>query len=291
MAKAETDAPNYREAEEGAHADTNEACATCRFFQAKDNQCTRFEFETERVMVCDDWKAKENGKGVLHRTFAIDVVERRKDGGRIVISTGSFDRARDRVNPLGGKFENYLRNPVVQWGHNYYEPWATIGRTTDIEVNTSGITAAFELREPASANDPQHIIRQLWQEEWVRASSIGFNPLTVSENQAGGRDFNEWELLEWSLVPIPMNQEALRMTIRSTNLLPLAHSIVPLQRAGRVLSKTNEGKIRQAVTLLSDVLQQLADTSTEEEDESKADNQQVETLLTDIRKLFTHYQR
>lgn len=155
---------------------------------------------------------------MIHKTFDIVVEEKRKDGGRIVISTGGLDRDKDRVLPEGGNFENYLKNPVVQWGHNYRDPWATIGKTNSINVSNNNISVDFDLRPPANDQDPQNIILLLWNGNWIRTASIGFDPGFIAhaweDNEDGGRDFTEWELLEWSLVPIPANQDALRLAVK-----------------------------------------------------------------------------
>jgi len=55
----------------------------------------------------------------------------------------------------------------------------------------------------------------LWAGGWVKAASIGFAPITWEENDEGGWTFTEWELLEWSLVPVPANQEALRRMVKA----------------------------------------------------------------------------
>jgi len=150
----------------------------------------------------------------IHKTFEIKVLEQRKDGGRIVINTASVDRDRDRVMPGGAKVDNYLRNPVVQWGHNYRDPWATVGKTNSLNVSPDSIEVDFDLRPAANDHDPQNIVLLLWNGGWVNTSSIGFIPKAGKPNDVGGTDFSEWELLEWSLVPIPANQDALRLAIK-----------------------------------------------------------------------------
>jgi len=150
----------------------------------------------------------------MHKTYEIKVLEQRKDGGRIVINTASIDRDRDRVLPNGARIENYSRNPVVQWGHDYHSPWSTIGKTNALDISADGIVADFELRPAANDSDPQNIIRLLWKGGWIRTASIGFVPLANNPNETGGMDFTEWELLEWSLVPIPYNQDALRLAVK-----------------------------------------------------------------------------
>jgi len=151
---------------------------------------------------------------VIRKEISIEVKELREGGGRILINTGAVDRDRDRVLPIGAQIENYMRNPVVQWGHNYFEPWATIGRTNSLEMTEDGIIADFELRPAANEHDPQNVIRLLWEGGWVRTASVGFIPGAFDENDAGGLDYTAWELLEWSLVPIPANQEALRLAVK-----------------------------------------------------------------------------
>lgn len=206
-----------------------------------------------------------------HKTFAIKVLDRRKDGGRIVISTGGVDRDQDRVMPRGARLDNYLKNPVVQWGHNYFDPWATVGRSNAVEISDDGVIADFTLRPAANEQDPQNIVQLLWDGEWIRTASIGFkpDPENTERNDFGGLDFNVWELLEWSLVPIPANQDALRLAAKQYPAAYKAYQ-AEVQKRGRVLSAKNEEKIKQARDNLDEVLDQLAeDAEEEEEDDDK----------------------
>jgi HK97 family phage prohead protease len=150
-----------------------------------------------------------------HKTFTAEVVQRGESGGRILITTNSVDRDRDRVEPKGVILDNYLNNPVVMWGHSYSNPADVIGRATALEVTDSGIIADFELRPAANDFDPQNIVKLLWDGGWVRTASIGFQPVNAIPNDIGGLDYAAWELLEFSLVPIPANQDALRLAAKS----------------------------------------------------------------------------
>jgi hypothetical protein len=143
-----------------------------------------------------------------------------KEGEWLVVNTGAVDRDRDRVLPSGVELDNYLANPVLMWGHNYRDPWALIGRAAEIQLSGEDIRIRPELREPASEGDPMHIIRALWEGGLLRAASIGFNPVEWQENEQGGRDYTRWELLENSLVPIPANQEALRLAVKGLAGVP-----------------------------------------------------------------------
>lgn len=231
------------------------------------------------------------------KTFDFEIVEKSADGGRIRISTPDLDRDRDRVIPAGARVDNYLRNPVVQWGHGYAEPWQTVGRTTALEITPEGITASFELRPAANEQDPQNIVRLLWDGGWIKAASIGFIAADAKPNDAGGRDFGSWELLEWSLVPIPANQAALTLAVKAITDEPApapeqpadetpAAPVAPVvkdfaqdveQKRGRVLSAKNESKLRAAHEAIGDVLAQIAENTPADEPASEPEQEQATT--------------
>ncbi|MBK8772627.1 MAG: HK97 family phage prohead protease [Rhizobiales bacterium] len=135
--------------------------------------------------------------------------------GWIMASTPAVDRDADRVMPLGIDCTNYRKNPVLIFGHNYSEPWCIIGKAGDITADESGLRILPELRDPASQNDPMHIVKALWEQGLLRAASIGFRPVTMQKNAFGGNDILTSELLEVSIVPIPANQDALRLAVKA----------------------------------------------------------------------------
>lgn len=233
---------------------------------------------------------------LIRKLCEVRVLEKRKDGGRIIINTASVDRDRDRVLPSGAAVEDYLRNPIVQWGHNYRDPWATVGKTTSLDKDVSGLIADFELRPAANEQDPQNIIRLLWEGEWIRTASIGFIPREGKPNELGGTDFGAWDLLEWSLVPIPSNQDALRLAVKGltgsttgTDDLPeMWTPALPEQKRGRVLSAKNQQRIESARDALNEVLAQLEqapETGTETEGQSDGNTNRTGISAEDERDL------
>ena len=164
---------------------------------------------------------------IQHKTFTAEIQQKGDAGGRIVISTAGCDRDSDRVMSRGAVLENYLKNPVVMWGHSYGAPADVIGRTVNLDVQDGGIAADFELRPAANDQDPQNIVRLLWDGGWVRTASIGFRPIEMQPNEFGGNDITAWELLEWSLVPIPANQDALRLAAKA---LDMTGDVAPAQK-------------------------------------------------------------
>lgn len=211
----------------------------------------------------------------LRKTFEIKVLDRRKDGGRIVINTAGVDRDKDRVMPAGARLDDYLRNPIVMFGHNYRDVWSTVGRTTKLEVSPEGIVADFELRPAANEHDPQHIVRLLWDGEWIRTASIGFMPGKSKPNDVGGTDYEEWGLLEWSLVPIPSNQDALRLAVKSLGDIPEGTRVINIRC--RKCARAAEYSATLALERLANGKSLLCDKCLKESAKSPACRQADET--------------
>jgi len=143
-----------------------------------------------------------------------------QDGGWWIASTPARDRQDDRVFPMGLNIANYRKNPVMIWAHDYHSPFAVIGKAVDVQVTETDFRVKPEWREPASESDPMHIIRALIDAGLVRTLSIGFNPTKWEDNDFGGYDFLESEILEVSIVPVPANQEALRLAVKGLTTEP-----------------------------------------------------------------------
>lgn len=127
-----------------------------------------------------------------------------------IASTRDVDRQMDIVEPRGLELDNYRRNSVLLWAHDYSSPFAVIGRAAEIEVTDQALRIRPEFRAPAGDSDPMHIIRSLIEAGHVRALSVGFRPLEWTDNAYGGRTFTRAELLEISVVPVPAQQNAVR---------------------------------------------------------------------------------
>ncbi len=135
-------------------------------------------------------------------------VTRRLKGGdtpTITISTAALDRDNDQVDPLGGQFDSYYRNPVVLFAHDYSA--LPVGRCISLNADANGIKAAWQWLE----NDPVAArVKNAFDQGVLNAASVGFRPITTQPNRSGGTRFTSWELLEWSLVPVPANAGAVR---------------------------------------------------------------------------------
>jgi HK97 family phage prohead protease len=133
------------------------------------------------------------------------------------ITTESLDRDHDRISVDGLKTDSFLKNPVVLFGHDYHE--LPVGRATELLKETDRIRARWKWLE----GDPlASRVRNAWDQGIIQATSIGFMPLRWVENSEGGHDFLEAELLEFSVVPIGSNPEAIRR-LKSLGLQPMMY--------------------------------------------------------------------
>lgn len=126
----------------------------------------------------------------------------------VKISTSSPDRSKDVVIPKGAHLDNYLRNPVVALAHKY--DGLSIAKTDDIHVTDDGIVAKVTFPEKG-VYSVADTVYELYKGGFMNAWSIGFIPLEVEDREEGGREFKEWELLEYSAVLVPDNPEALTL--------------------------------------------------------------------------------
>ncbi len=134
-----------------------------------------------------------------------------------IASTGTIDRDNEIIQPEAwqGSLEGYRRNPVILATHMHRLATGdspVIGSASQIAVAEDGLT--FRLRFAGTELGRQY--KQLYEEEHMRAFSVGFIPINGQ-----WQDFNrqgkpkrvyvhsEVELLEISAVPVPANPEAL----------------------------------------------------------------------------------
>jgi capsid assembly protease len=132
----------------------------------------------------------------------------------IVISTKAIDRDNDTIDPEGFHLDNYRKNPVVLFAHDNTQP--PIGRADSIESKNGKLSAVTRFM-PADLSPFSDTIFRMIGAKFLNAASVGFLPLEYSQvkrdgssGRAGeGIDFTKQELLEYSIVPVPSNPEAL----------------------------------------------------------------------------------
>lgn len=149
------------------------------------------------------------------RSMSMDIVQRGAvDAKRRSVVIAANDRARTspEIDLAGLRFDNYRRNPVVMWAHDSTgrspSGGLPIGRTLNISrAPNGGITAEFEFLE----DDPfAQRIRNAWDRGFLQAASISWLPIETRPAQGGGVRDTYAELLEWSIVSVPADPDALR---------------------------------------------------------------------------------
>jgi phage head maturation protease len=160
------------------------------------------------------------------------------------ITTIDVDRAGDVVVPTGLRnAEEYLKNPVVLWAHNRFTV-PPVGTCRRLDVQPDRIVAETKFAEGVPLAED---LFRLYEQGILRGWSIGFVPLkaTLLPEPDGdaprpfrrGLRVEEWNLLEYSAVPIPENPGALTVAIQKgivhDGLLRDWLSRVPDDRGGR----------------------------------------------------------
>ena len=155
---------------------------------------------------------------VVRKLFVAQPEQADDDLIRFTITTSAVDRERDILELDGWELGNYQRNPVVLWGHEAYEP--PIGRAVSLFREGEGLKSdvRFVPADVPVYGPKAEGIKQLCRSGVLFATSVGFRPLEwdFTEDEARGADdwfpgidFHRQELMEFSIVSIPANPEAL----------------------------------------------------------------------------------
>jgi outer membrane biosynthesis protein TonB len=151
-----------------------------------------------------------------------------------IINTNSIDRYKTIVLPKGASTKNYKKNNVVLWLHNQTERQLPIGRCKLLvkDDNTIRVTTQFNKNDPFAVE-----VFNAYKDGFMNAWSIGFKvnsyefvtrenlshinekyTLSLTEKDIADAEkvawhglvvVDNWELLEYSAVPVPGNQDAL----------------------------------------------------------------------------------
>ena len=121
---------------------------------------------------------------------------------------GNVDEGGDVV--LRGAFRKSLaqRVPKLLWQHDITEP---IGKVLSLEEDDRGLHGEFKLSKTARGQDAYVLLK----DGAIDSMSIGYLPSEKSLTPDGVRTLSAVDLLEISLVSLPMNAEARITAIKS----------------------------------------------------------------------------
>lgn len=117
----------------------------------------------------------------------------------------------------GAKLDRFVKNPVILDSHSRWQSDCVIGRAT-VAVEGRQLLTTIEYAMSERAEEIWELVRT----GFLRAVSVGFNPLAFHELTPGATDgegeslvtgpgivISQWELYEISMVPVPADEDAL----------------------------------------------------------------------------------
>lgn len=193
---------------------------------------------------------------MIVKAFSADINV--NEGERAVtatINTAAVDRDGEVVIPRGGDLKDFEKNPIVYFAHNYFDlpvGQASAIKRTDEKIVAKTIFAARPSSYPTEKEWFPDTLLSLFQQRVLRGFSIGFVPIEtrpatdkdVEKFGAGvKRVFSKWKMLEYSVAPLPANQEALSIAV--------SKGIVTTALAQKIFDFHYDGTIHLRVELIT----------------------------------------
>lgn len=202
----------------------------------------------------------------------------------VIASSESLD-SHDEVVEQSWDFKRFKRNPVILWAHNRApgHDGKPIGRGENWRVEQTKDGPQLHMRVVFAKHAFAEEIWQLFQDDMLRAFSVGFRPRDVRLEKRNGEEvfvLANNELFELSVVPIGSNADALAKEVDG-----LVETKTALREAAR---KTAE-KIQPASpaeekrTDMSDAEKEMKDLRASLE-ESRGETKAAVTKVTELEK-------
>ena len=129
-----------------------------------------------------------------------------------IANATTVDRIGDLIPKDAWNLVNYLKNPVMLWEHCGKNP---IGKVLKIEPRDDGLYFEAEIGSKVEEiTEKQEEVISLLRQGILKSFSVGFIP-RASERKDDIFLIKDAELLEISLVSVPMNQDSLLTSIKS----------------------------------------------------------------------------
>ena len=184
-------------------------------------------------------------KGILNKKDVSIITEDLGDRSvQFTISKEVVDRDGDILRASGCDFTNYMKNPVFLSFHNSRE--FPLGKVTKFWVEGNSVKAIVyfptleELStDPNNASEKAKLVDftyHCYKTGMLNAVSVGFIPVEWIETE-NGYDILKWELLEFSAVAVPANQDAIAEAVKSFGLdESVVKDFLTTEKSGRKIS-------------------------------------------------------
>lgn len=201
---------------------------------------------------------------------------------QFTISKEVVDRDGDILRAGGVDFTNYMKNPVFLSFHNSRE--FPLGKVTKFWVEGNAVKAIVyfptieELSsDPAQASEKAKLVDftyHCYKTGMLNAVSVGFIPLEWTENKEG-YDITKWELLEFSAVAVPANQDAIAEAVKSFGLdETVVKDFLTTEKSGK--------KISAATREVLDKIKACGDKLEDCQKALKACGEEMKSLLAEL---------
>ena len=198
---------------------------------------------------------------------------------RFKITHESIDRHGDTILFDAWDTKFFKKNPVVLWSHKHD---SIVGRATEI-ISAPEEKAYYMEGIWASHADAQEK-REMYDEGFVFACSVGFIPEEYDKNSEGGYIIKKAQLLEVSVVAVPAHPEAL------TTLAQKGFDITDLINKGMLTLKSEDTEEETEKTkdiIEEEVIEEVTETKESEieeieESEEETKEEKVKRVLSSI---------
>lgn len=138
---------------------------------------------------------------------------KRQNNNHIVIegmaNAATVDRANELIEPKAWDTDNFKKNPIVLFNHGH-DPqfgYMPVGYAMDVKATDEGLYTKIKLSN--SNTEKIRAVRDLVEEGILKTFSVGFEPREdVKASNGDHRVITKAQLIEISIVPIPMNQDS-----------------------------------------------------------------------------------
>lgn len=148
------------------------------------------------------------GRAFIQRTKRQEDGEEDAGPLRFVAATEGLKGDMWDLKMSGADLSRFESNGVVLWAHDYWTQPPIGKATASVDGKQLMADIEFDLDDPLAA-----AVDRKYRKGFLNAVSIGFDFAYEAVNEAGV--VSEWELLEISAVPVPMDPDALLERQRS----------------------------------------------------------------------------
>jgi len=124
---------------------------------------------------------------------------------KVVASDETVDRVGETIKIDAWDLKNYLKNPIILFGHKYSDMDDVVWKATKIYVENNALIVEWIF---AWTNSWQQL-RQLYEEWILKTVSVWF--IVKERDASNSKIITKAELLELSFVPVPCNPNALSL--------------------------------------------------------------------------------